>query len=132
MSRIDIEGALPPLSEQYLGARRAQSLANERQKQQFARYLPPRASPMQDIAQSMTPSEGANLMQTDYHIMSGPLSGVRVHVCLAADGLHIVLSHANGEWVERLQRLQTRWQRQLHQWGFPCLLEVTHAGDIVG
>lgn len=132
MSRIDIEGALPLLSEEYLSGGQMQSLGNERQKQQFARYFPPRSAPMRDLAQSMTPAEGGNLMQTDYHIISGPLSGVRVHVCLVANGLHIVLSHSDYEWVERLQRLQTRWQRQLHQWGFPCLLEVTHAGDIIG
>ena len=132
MSRIDIEGALPPLSERGFTGDRPQSLDHERQKQQFARYLPPRSSAMQDMAPAMSASGEDNLMQTDYRILSGPLSGVQVHVSLAAHGLHIVLSHSNRDRVERLQRLQMRWQRQLHQWGFPCLLEVTHGGGIVG
>ncbi|WP_174849516.1 hypothetical protein [Yersinia artesiana] len=132
MSRIDIEGALPPLSERSFYGDRSQSLDHERQKQQFARYLPPRSSAMQDMAHSTAASGEGKLMQTDYRILSGPLSGVQVHVSLTAHGLHLVLSHNNRDWVERLQRLQTRWQRQLHQLGFPCLLEVTHGGDIIG
>lgn len=86
---------------------------------------------MQDMAHTTAALGEGKLMQTDYRILSD-LSGVQVHVSLAAHGLHIVLSHNNRDWVERLQRLQTRWQRQLHQLGFPCLLEVTHGGDTIG
>ncbi|MGM8021276.1 hypothetical protein [Yersinia enterocolitica] len=132
MSRIDIEGALPLLSDRGFNGERPQSLDHERQKQQFARYLPPRSSAMQDMAHTTAALGEGKLMQTDYRILSGPLSGVQVHVSLAAHGLHIMLSHNNRDWVERLQRLQTRWQRQLHQLGFPCLLEVTHGGDTIG
>ncbi|CFR26270.1 hypothetical protein [Yersinia kristensenii] len=132
MSRIDIEGAIPPLSEGHFSSEQRQNLVNERQKQQFARYLPLSSSSMQDMAHAMANSGHENLMQTDYRIVSGPLSGTRIHVSLAAQGLVIVLSHRNRGLAERLQRLQSRWQRQLHQLGFPCLLEVTHDGDIVG
>lgn len=132
MSRIDIEGALPPPSERSCNGDQPPSLDYERQKQQFARYLPPRSSAMQDMAHAMTASGEDKLMQTDYRILSGPLSGVQVHVSLAANGLHIVLSHSDRDRTKRLQRLQMRWQRQLRQWGFPCLLEVTHAGGIIG
>ncbi|MFL4558486.1 hypothetical protein ACH19I_18170 [Yersinia kristensenii] len=132
MSRIDIEGAIPPLSERHFSGELAQNSGNERQKQQFARYLPLSSSSIQDMAPAMANSGHENLMQTDYRIVSGPLSGTRIHVSLAVHGLVIVLSHGNRGLAKRLQRLQSRWQRQLHQLGFPCVLEVIHDGDIVG
>ncbi|WP_230845887.1 hypothetical protein [Yersinia intermedia] len=60
------------------------------------------------------------------------MRGTRVSVSLAVQGLTIVLSHANGELVERLQRIQSRWQRQLHLLGFPCWLEVIHVRESDG
>ncbi|CNH92693.1 Uncharacterised protein [Yersinia thracica] len=132
MNRIDVEGAIPPLSEGHFSGEPSRNLGHERQKQQFARYLPLRSSSMQDMAYAMTNSGHENVMQTDYRIVSGALAGTRVHVSLAAHGLVIVLSHGNRGLAERLQRLQSRWQQQLHQLGFPCVLEVTHDGDIVG
>jgi hypothetical protein len=132
MSRIDIEGVIPLISESYLRGDQQQRLGNEQRKKQFARYLSPRSLPIQDMAHGMTSAGGNDLTQTDYHIVSGPLCGTRVRVSLSIHGLNIVLSHANRELIERLQRIQVRWQRQLCQLGFPCLLEVTHAGESDG
>ncbi|CFR00590.1 Uncharacterised protein [Yersinia frederiksenii] len=130
MRRIDIEGALPPLGERYFKESQPQYLGNEKQKQQFARYLTTHSSVMPEAAGTST--RGDSLMQTEYRLVSGPLRGAKIHVSLTANGLHIVLSHTRRELIDRLQRIQTRWQRQLHQLGFPCLLEVTHVGDVIG
>ena len=132
MSRIDIEGAIPLLSEHYLGGYSQQLVGNERQKQQFARYLSPRVLPMAEMADAITTVRDRGLISTDYCIASGPLRGTRVSVSLAVQGLTIVLSHTNGELVERLQRIQSRWQRQLHLLGFPCWLEVIHVRESDG
>ncbi|WP_261370179.1 type III secretion system domain-containing protein [Yersinia bercovieri] len=98
------------------------------QQQQFARYLPPRLRSSQTMAEAIASAGGGNPMQAEYGIVSGPLSGARVSVTLATHGLNIVLSHTNPDLITRLQRMQARWQRQLHTLGFPCLLEVTDAG----
>lgn len=131
MRRINIEGAIPLLRVSNFKENQSQHSGNEQQKQQFARYLAPRLSPMQDMAHTMAASSEGHLMQT-YRLASGPLCGAQIQVSFAAHGLHIVLSHASAELIERLQRIQVRWQRQLHQLGFPCVLEVTHAGENIG
>ncbi|AKP33988.1 hypothetical protein [Yersinia aleksiciae] len=128
MSRIDIEGALSLLSGVHFGDAPPR-LGTKREQQQFARYLPPRPRSSQDMAQAMASTGDGNPMQTEYCIVSGPLSGTRISVSLAIHGLNIVLSHVDRDLIERLQRVQTRWQRQLHALGFPCLLEVTHVGE---
>ncbi|MBS0056541.1 hypothetical protein [Yersinia sp. Marseille-Q3913] len=127
MSRIDIEGALSLLSTDHFRGDQPR-LGSERQQQQFARYLPPRLRSSQTMANAIASARGGNPMQAEYGIVSGPLSGTRVSVTLATHGLNIVLSHTNPDLVARLQRMQARWQRQLHTLGFPCLLEVTDAG----
>ena len=132
MRRIDIEGALPPLGERYFKESQPQYLGNEKQKQQFARYLTAHSSAMPEAAGAVASTGGDGLMQAEYHLFSGPLRGAKIHVSLAANGLHIVLSHTSRELIDRVQRMQARWQRQLHQLGFPCLLEVTHVGDVIG
>lgn len=131
MSRIDIEGTLSLLGEHH--HRRDQSyLETARQRQQFARYLPPQLRSPQEMAHALASSQGCHSTQCEYNIVSGPLSGTKVSVSLTHQGLHILLSHTNRDLIERLQRVQTRWQRQLHMLGFPCLLEVTHAGESDG
>lgn len=132
MRRIDIEGALPPSGEHFFTESQPQYLDNDKQKQQFVRYLTAHLSPMQEMTNTITSMGGDNLMQAEYRLVSGPLRGAKIHVSLTANGLHIVLSHTRRELIDRLQRIQTRWQRQLHQLGFPCLLEVTHVGDVIG
>ncbi|MCB5303650.1 hypothetical protein [Yersinia bercovieri] len=127
MSRIDIEGALSLLSTDHFRGE-PPGLGRERQQQQFARYLPPRLRSSQTMAEAIASAGGGNPMQAEYGIVSGPLSGARVSVTLATHGLNIVLSHTNPDLITRLQRMQARWQRQLHTLGFPCLLEVTDAG----
>ncbi|QDW35020.1 hypothetical protein FFE93_019480 [Yersinia sp. KBS0713] len=127
MSRIDIEGALSLLSASHFSGE-PPGLGRERQQQQFAGYLPPRLRSSQTMAEAIASAGGGNPMQAEYGIVSGPLSGARVSVTLATHGLNIVLSHTNPDLITRLQRMQARWQRQLHTLGFPCLLEVTDAG----
>ncbi|WP_235801405.1 hypothetical protein [Yersinia pekkanenii] len=129
---MDIEGTLALLSDRYFGGGQPSSVGNEKQKQQFARYLPPRLLSMQDMPDAIATAQGHNLMQAEYCIVSGPLCGTRISVSLAIHGLNIVLSHTEDELIKRLQRMQARWQRQLQQLGFPCLLEVTHAGESDG
>lgn len=127
MSRIDIEGALPPLRERGYPGEPAH-WHDKKQRQQFARYF---SSPLPQISNmSIIVGEYADnsLKQSHYRIVSGPLYGMCVSVSIAANGLHIVLSHTDGQLIERVQRIRQRWQRQLHQLGFPCLLEVTHVG----
>ncbi|CNI63645.1 MULTISPECIES: hypothetical protein [Yersinia] len=132
MRRIDIEGALPPRRESYFKEEPLTYIDNERQEQRFSGYLTSHLSPAPNMTDTLIRAEGEKPMQADYRLVSGPLYGTLVHVQLSGNGLHIVLSHTNRALIERLQPIQARWQRQLHQLGFPCVLEVAHARDIVG
>ena len=126
MSRIDIEGALPPL-----GHIKHQKQGSQQDKERFTRYLQSPAT--HELTATKAPESGQTSLEqwADYRIASGVLSGTLVRVSLTAQGLVLRLSCPTTVMTQRLLRLQGRWQRELTRLGMPCSLEVTHAVEFI-